>query len=222
VLSITPDDLDKYLSALQHFVTVAAILLGGLWALYTFWGQRTLQRANLDVAKSQGEIKSSDAQLKKLEQETIQQPILSMAILEGVTTEDGYPVSMIAVVRNDGKLAMDFDHTTLSLKRVLDHKREDVAHPELIQIDATWLVSDGYSERMDHRVLRAGVERRLAFVMPKLAAGTYFIELRSEYGGMQIVKGRFERSSDARIDAIEQSVLRVPKSGVSGPHGADK
>ncbi|HEV7406939.1 MAG TPA: hypothetical protein VGO01_00510 [Bradyrhizobium sp.] len=197
------EDFDKLTSGLQHAVTTAGIVIGGVWVLYTFWGQHVLQKASLDVTKTQQEI-------KKIEQDSLVQPVLRIIISPGVTTDDGYPISVTAIFRNEGKRALNFERIKLSIMQLLDEKglKAEKAHP--IRIKAKILESDGTLSDMPARILRTGQERNVAFILPKLAAGTYFVELFAEYDGMDIVNGQFIKSKDETIDAREQTVLRVP------------
>lgn len=202
-LMIIPQDFDAIASGIQHLATAAGIVVGGIWVLYTFWGQRVIQKASLDVARTKVEI-------GRIEQDAAQQPVLSMVIRPGITIDEGYPISITAVFRNDGKLAMSFEDSKLSLMRVFDEKGSHAGNVQPIKIKALMLESGGALSNMPLRILRAGQERNLAFVLPKLSAGAYFIELRTKYAGMQIIDGHFKPSSDDTIEAIEQTVLMVP------------
>jgi hypothetical protein len=197
------EGFDKLTSGIQHTVTTAGIMIGGIWVLYTFWGQHVLQKATLDVAKTQQEI-------RKIEQDSLQQPVLRITVGPGVTNGEGYPVSVAAIFRNEGKLALNFQNVRLSLVQLLDDKglKAERGHP--IRIHAKVLGNSDSLSDMPSRILRTGQERNVAFILPKLAAGTYFVELLTEYNGMQIVDGKFEPSSDETIDAVEQTVLRIP------------
>jgi hypothetical protein len=200
---IDPEGFDKLASGIQHVVTAAGIVVGGIWVLYTFWGQHVIQKASLDVAKTELEI-------RKIEQDSLQQPVLHMTIRTGITSDDGYPISMTALFRNEGKLALSSQDSELSLTQLLDEKGSEAEKVQPIRVKAKILESSGTLSDMPLRVLRAGQERNLAFLIPKLAAGTYFVELRTKYAGMQIINGQFESSSDETIEAIDQTVLRVP------------
>jgi hypothetical protein len=208
---IDPKRFDSFASGFQHVITALGIVVGGIWVLYTFWGQHVIQKASLDVAKTELEI-------RKIEQDSLQQPVLHMTIRPGIIRDDGYPISMTALIRNDGKLALSYEDCHILLRQLLDEKGSQADNVQPLRITAAILENNGTFSDMPLRVLRAGQERNLAFVLPKLAAGTYFVELRTEYNGMQIINGQFEPSSDTTIDAVEQTVLKVPeKMGSEAP-----
>ena len=200
---INLENFDKFASELQSIVASAGIVVGGIWVLYTFWGQHIVQRANLDVAKTEKEI-------KKIEQESLEQPVLRTTIMPAAFNDDGYPASVTARFRNDGKLALSFRDTQLSLMQLADKKDQQAERMQPVRIGAKFMERDGTLSDMPARILRAGQERSLAFVLPELKEGSYFVELRTIYDGLKIVDGNFEPSNDVPIEAVEQTVLSVP------------
>ncbi len=197
------DDFDKLTSAIQHVVTTIGIVVGGIWVLVTFWGQHVIQKANLDVAKTEKEI-------RKIEQDSLEQPVLRTTIITGPATDDGYPASIMVTFRNEGKLALNFQDPELRLMQLTSGKALEAEKGQPIRLGANILEDDGTLSRMPARILRASQERSLAFVLPKLAAGRYFVEVRADYDGLKIIDGKFQPSMDEMITAIDQFVLSVP------------
>ena len=200
---VSPDDVDKYSSALQHVVTALGIIVAGIWVLYTFWGQHVIQKANLDVSLAETNI-------KKLDQDAFQQPILSISLNTGPTTESGDVIAINSLFRNDGKLALKFQDTELILKQIYNEVGSPVDSKKALRVQGETLDENGALVAFPSRILRAGQERNTVFLIPKLIKGTYFVELRAKYWGINIVDGRFEDSSGDGINAIEQTSIVIP------------
>jgi hypothetical protein len=68
-----------------------------------------------------------------------------------------------------------------------------------------------------YRVLRSGQARTIAFLVPPLSDGVYFVEIRGTYTGLLVNKeGKFKDSADPPIDAVEQTIVSVPAKILSG------
>jgi hypothetical protein len=190
-----PEAFNKVASGFQSIATAIGIVAAGAWALYTFWGQHVLQRANLEI--------------QKIEQDSLEQPILRSTISPTGLTDNGYPSAIAVTLKNDGKRALQFEKTTISLVPIPKNGAPQTDKPQLIRLPAK-LIDEGKFSDAPERILRSGQERNLAFVLPKLDAGTYFVELRTIYYGMEIAAGKFKRSKDDEIDAIDQAILSIP------------
>jgi hypothetical protein len=190
-----PEAFNKVASGIQSIVTATGIVAAGVWALYTFRGQHVLQRANLEI--------------QKIEQDSLEQPILRSTISPTGLADNGYPSAIAVTLKNDGKRALQFENTTISLVPIPKNGAPQTDKPQLIRLPAQ-LIDEGKFSNAPERILRSGQERNLAFVLPKLDAGTYFVELRTIYRGMEIVDGKFIRSKDDEIDSIDQAVLSIP------------
>src|SRR4051812_32861508 len=129
------EDYDKLASAIQHAVTTIGIIIGGAWGLFSFLSQHVVQKATLDAAKTEAEI-------KKIEQDSLEQPILRTTIRSG-NGETSYPASIAVTLRNEGKLALKFRDTKLSLLKVPNNAEPQSDHATPIQLGANLLEDDG-------------------------------------------------------------------------------
>jgi hypothetical protein len=200
---MTPDDFDKYMSGVQHMVTAIGIMVAGGWVLFTFWGQHVIQKANLDVA-------TAETQIKKLEQEAFQQPVLSVTISPGAIAGDSELSSITAQFRNDGKLALRYEDVVLVVKQIYDESGNAQNSGKPITITAQTLNDQNEFTEFSPRVLRSGQERSSAFILPKLSRGVYFVELKVKYSGMDIIDGRFINTAGDAIYAVEQTSISIP------------
>jgi hypothetical protein len=199
------NDIDLYASATQHLVTAAGIVVAGAWVLYTFWGQHVIQRANLDLALAETNV-------KKLDQDAFQQPILSISITVAPATETGDVVAVSAAFGNDGKLALKFQDSSLILRQVYDAAGSAVPRKTVFKVPATTLDESGRPVALPPRILRAGQKRNVVFLTQKLNNGAYFMQISATYWGMDILDGEFMESGGDGIRAVEQACLVIPFS----------
>jgi hypothetical protein len=191
-----PEAFNKVASGIQSIATAIGIVAAGGWAMFTFNGQHLIQRANLEI--------------QKIEHDSLEQPILRSTISPTGLTDGGYPSAITVTLKNDGKRALQFENTTISLVPIPKNGAPQTDKPQLTRLPGQLIGDEGKFSNAPGRILRSGQDRNLAFILPKLDAGTYFVELRTIYFGMEIVDGKFIRSKDEEIDSIDQAILSIP------------
>jgi hypothetical protein len=192
---MTLTQASKLATTLQSLVTTIGIVVGGIWVLYTFWDLGSSQKARLDIVES--------------EQKTLEQPNLSVNFkwdTYGKTSQDKRFVSLLAVLRNDGRRALDVEKITVQVSRL---SPTDAVPTTLLELKPYVLDSDGKSHLMPTRTFRVGQARTLALPLPPLQYGNYIIQLRCEYHGLVLKDGQFYPSSDVAVEALEQSIVNV-------------
>jgi len=199
---LEPAAFDTVTSGIQHIVTTIGIIAAGAWALYTFRGQHVAQRAQLEI--------------RRIEQDSLEQPILRTTISLSPTIDDSYPSTITVTIKNDGKRALTFFDTTVSLVPIPKHESHQSHRSRTIRVSAQFIGDDGKFVDMPPRILRSGQDRNLVFVLQRLETGLYFVELKTGYSGLRIVDGHFEPADDVPIRAVDQTILCISNKTGSG------
>jgi hypothetical protein len=195
------EQFDHYTSAAQHIIAALGIVAAGGWAYYTFRGQRSIQKANLDVSTAQ-------AQIRKLEQDAFQEPVLSTTLTEGTVAENGEVVSLNVRFGNEGTLTTKLRDIYVSIKQIYDQS----GNKNVIQVNPVKIEENGsFADFVEERFIRPGQERNMTFILPELPRGAYFVELRATYSGVVVKDGRFRNAPHTpTIVAIEQLAIVIP------------
>jgi hypothetical protein len=203
---LDPDRFSKFASGLQSIAAAIAIVVGGLWVLYTFRELGT-------VEKSRAELAALDLKQRSTEEELAErQPILSIELkweASGGTADGKRFISMQAKLRNDGKKPVEFRAAEALISRLLQKSGQPDPDVKVLHINAQVLNNDGSVSGMPERILRTGQARTIAFLTPPLIPGNYLVQVQTIYDGMLLISGEFKRSADEEILAIEQSVVNV-------------
>jgi hypothetical protein len=184
-------DFKDTAAGIQSIITSIAIIVGGGWALFTFWDLGTRYKAQLDIAES--------------EQRLIEQPVLNIDIRWDVFLNSNGPnkqVGIRVIFRNDGKRGVSIEKIRLQFKAVGGTKATT--------IEPVSLEDDGEVKEILMRLLRPGQSRSLAFITKPLAPGPYLVQARTIYTGFKIEGGALVASDDEPIDALEQIAAVVP------------
>jgi len=188
----------KLASGIQSIFTVLGMIVGGIWVLFTFWNLGATQRSRAEIAE--------------IEQRSLEQPVLSIDIIWGTFSEYAdrkRAVSLRGIFKNDGKRAVVFEDVAVDIFR-LSESGSPIS-TELIHLKAqTFDDGQGKLTDMPFRILRTGQGRSVAFLVPPLVPGCYFVQLRTVYTGAVIRDGELYRSNDKQINAIEQKIVSVP------------
>jgi hypothetical protein len=183
-------DFKDIAAGIQSIATSVGILVAGGWALFTFWGLGTAQKAHLDIAES--------------EQRLLEQPILSMEIKWDVFGRSDGPNKQVGarvIFKNDGKRGVDVTQISLRIKSATGTK--------VITIKPNSIEENGELNEITERLLRPGQSRSMAFITEPLPPGLYLVQARAVYSGFKIEGGAFYKSDDEPIDAVEQIVATV-------------
>jgi len=193
-------------AGIQSVATVAAIIVGGVWTIYTFSTLGTF-------AKARGE-------LAELEQSAAETPAFSISpdwatdnapIEEGSwpASERRYNVFLSVLVKNEGKRPLEFaDLKVLILRCSNSGEIDKTWNP--VQIPARVVELNGDTSIMPLRILTVGQARHIAFLVPPVPAGSYFVELRAIFGR------QIETPDQPAIEAVEQHLFEAPSRPVAG------
>lgn len=193
--------LDQFLKIIE----TAGLVVGGLWAVLTFYLLQSKRTAELDNA----------LKLKKLLR---QQPVLAIEIR---VMESGWDVErskgflvVFVVLKNEGDQNMDllFDKATLTVGRLaLENSGSQTIKHQQRYPHVHMVPGSNKLEPIDTRVFRAGQKRQLAFSVPISEAGGYFIEFhtvyqRRDFEGEEAPKNA-PQQEPIQIDAVEQTIF---------------
>ena len=182
----------------ESIVTLVAIVVAGVWVLYTFWRLGALHKARAEIAA--------------LERSAVEEPVLQidLQVLEPASQMPTarHDLSVSAKLRNDGQRTVIVTTPTLLLSRVADTGERAPVTPT--QRLSASLLSDGSSlSEMPARVLRAGQARTVAFFASVPSPGHYMIQFEAIYFGAVLRDGEFHQSEDVPVHAIEQAIAAV-------------
>jgi len=117
---------------------------------------------------------------------------------------------MHAKLRNDGKRPVKFQDAKVLVSWLSPQSGQPDPDAKPLHLGAKLLEDDGTLSDPPARILRSGQMRTIAFLIPTLTPGNYIVQLQAVYGGMGLKEGKFERSNDEEVIAIEQHVVNVP------------
>src|SRR4051812_19562549 len=89
--------------------------------------------------------------------------------------------SMRVLLRNEGKRALQFDDADLQMTNSFNELEEDDPNRVHISLNAKAMDIKGLMLPMPPRILRSGQGRSIAFLIPPLAPGNYFVQFRTLY-----------------------------------------
>jgi hypothetical protein len=199
--SLDSETLKNEAAAIQSIVTALGIVLGGAWALFSFWALGATARARAEIAK--------------FEKDAAQQAVLEMEIQStkiGATSAAGTRrIAVSAKFKNDGQRALSFCMPDWVIEKI-----DTDAKPAAIKENA-WhgntrvLEIDQMSVCQEWRVLRAGQTRTIAFFLTVPSPGQYMRQVNSLYAGTDLKIGLPDPAPDEpAIMALEQAALDVP------------
>jgi hypothetical protein len=183
-------------TGLQSVITCVAIIVGGVWAYYTF---RVL-----------GSSTKAQAEIQLLQQQALEQPNLSISISSSYIHEKSkakYTALIIVELKNEGKRAVEYRDAGIELKLVSPQVNATNGYTN--KLNAVIIDEEGTYQTMPDRILRTGQARRLVFPATSLEPDLYLIQFSITYLGMRLEDGQFKESNDANIQAFEQSFVDI-------------
>jgi hypothetical protein len=191
------DSFSKLTSGIQACVASVGIVVAGIRVVFTLWSLRATSKARVEIGD--------------LEQRAIEQPILSIELKLVVLAEvNGQRfISAAAMLRNDGKRAVQFESPRLLTTKLGTKSGEMISEDPVIRTAARFLDEDRTLVMSPARVLKAGQARTIAFYVPVAPGATYLVQLGTTYSGLSLDKGNFVPSSDVPIEPFEQTVVDV-------------
>ena len=185
-------------AGLQSIVTMLAFAIGGCWVLYSFFALGSVQKSRAEIAA--------------LEQNAAEQPILQVDIeaTSPPSAGGGHRYILVSVkLKNDGKRALEFESPKLKIFHIPGSGGETQNGEQIQNLAAQVINADNEIENMPSRVLRSTQSRAIAFISAVPSSGMYVLQFSAIYSGIKIVDGKFVRSEDVPIDALDQLALRV-------------
>ena len=180
-MSTTPRDITRIkdtLSAAQSAAVTLAIVVGGIWTLFTFWGLGSINRSRAEQAVIQRDLAQAD----------VVNVVVSATQVEAPDTP-GLFVSGEVIIENDGSVSttIPFDSRSLLIaQRLTEGSYEIVRETPLYAAD----------EPQRFWSLPPGGVTRLPFFEPVPGPGVYLIQFIAQtpnpnddatYGGRTIV-----------------------------------
>lgn len=192
---------------LEQFLKIietAALVVGGLWTVWTFYRLQSARTAELDNQT-------------KLNALLRQQPVLAVEIKVAETAWDADATRGFLLVhvslKNEGDQNLDvfFDDAVLTVGRVVFDKAGHQSIKEQHRCAHGHLVpGDNKLSPISTRIFRAGQKRQLAFSVPIPEPGGYFVEFHAVYQRRPFEgeKGSKQapRIKPMAIDAVEQAI----------------
>jgi hypothetical protein len=194
------DRFNKFWGGVQSIVTSIAIVIAGVWAAYTFCSLHSRLAADLDVAQKRSSITNLEVQSAR---EATPQIGLSWHVTQ-LADHKNYAVSLIADIKNDGKLAMQISNYRIWLWRLSDKTGlpDDKVAP--IKGSADLIDDTGTVESMPLRTLTGGESRDISLLAPPLPGGHYLVQFTVTY-----LELRDDDKPSNAFDANEQGVMDV-------------
>src|SRR4051794_30702167 len=105
-------------SGIQSIVLSLAVIVGGLWALYTFWGTKQLQKAQAEILGLQIASNRSKVELLQLERSRVAVLNLSLHVLTPLEILPSNQARLVVDVeiKNDGNEPMMVDMKNTHLR----------------------------------------------------------------------------------------------------------
>ena len=199
------EQFNAYASGIQSSIAGLAILVAGIWALYTFWALGSVERSRAETAE--------------IEQKIATEPDLKVDIRwsadRQATQTDQRSVIFSVGTRNDGNQPLDMVRPILHLARLRGgqgHTYSTAGQP--IALSSQVLGTATLTEAPD-RILRARQSRTLLFAARGLTPGLYFIQFSTYYFGVDLGTASDTSYNSTSITvpltaitAIEQRVAR--------------
>lgn len=197
-------------SGVQDIVAAIAIVIGGMWALYTFSALHSVQKAEAEIAS--------------LRQSAARQPVLQITLSpqqskgDKVEATGARRIAVAVTVKNEGNFSLLFSTPQLDVAPLAAAASAAAMSPPR-RYSAMTLDSDNKMQPMPERLLRAGQARTIAFAIVAPYPGAYLLQLKTVYSAGEIrgtrfvrgeiTDGKFEANDDAGIEATEQAVVEV-------------
>lgn len=189
-------------SGAQSLAIAIAVVIGGVWTLYTF--------------KALGTVNKARAEIREIEHRSnIEQPVLAIELQAKPVTTGGKNVHLVHVeakFRNDGKrnLNLTFDEPSLTVSKLKLDTNSTEVEGEVISREPTLLNADGTLEQVRERALRPSQSRDVPFVVAVPSPGIYLVQIKATYSGLNLEDGKLVPSSDEPIYAYTQTIVEVP------------
>jgi len=193
--------LDQFLKVIE----TVALVVGGLWTVWTFYRLQSARAAELDNQT-------------KLNALLRQQPVLAIEIKVAETAWEeasakGF-LTVLVTLKNEGDQNLDlfFDDAVLTVGHIVFDK---AGHQSLKEqhccAHCHTVPGSNKLEPIPMRIFRAGQKRQLAFSVPITELGVYFVEFHTVYErrpfeGEKASK-KAPRIKPTPIDAVEQTIF---------------
>jgi hypothetical protein len=208
---------------ISEIVKMAAVLVGGFWAAWTFHKLQKVRASELENRQKQTTIQKTRVEHKEARIRLLrQQPQLAieLQVSETVASVANYKsfLSVTVVLKNDGEqnLNLTFGPSPLTVGRILF--QNDGKQTFDVQRFGASLFVDSASEPgpFRERILRVGQKRQMALtVIPVTQPAAYILQFQADYAKRPFDD---ERSSEPAmvVNAIEQTIYFATANSESG------
>jgi hypothetical protein len=214
------------LQQISEIMKMAAVVVGGLWAAWTFQKLQKAQAAELGNRAKRTAIETSRVEQEEGRTRMLrQQPQLAIDIkvTETAASAAGYAslLGISVTVKNEGEqnLKIEFGPSPLTVGRIVFQKNGE-QNLEIGRFAAPYFSEEkNEPEAFRERLLRAGQRRQMALaVLPVKEASAYMLQFRVRY-----VRFPFDGENQTKfdegltIDAVEQAIyFAMGKAAGSG------
>jgi hypothetical protein len=191
------EDFKNITSGIQSIALSLAVIVGGIWSLYTFWGTKQLQKAQAEERR--------------------QVPVLNLSVhvltpLEILPSNQARLVADVEI-RNDGSEPMMVDLKNSRLRAIPSGSLAD-PHAAIVIPPLGTLGDSGSTAEARH--FRPNQVRHLLFVAPIASTTAYLLQAEVVFRQTTLEKGKIVPTGSA-YRAIEQAVVSAQLSPAVQP-----
>ena len=205
------------LDQFSSLVKTLALVVGGLWAVWTFYRLQKAREAEVKINVEVADLQKSQLEIENEKRRRLrEQPALAITlevqeVLDPSETSSSL-LCVTATLKNEGDLNLDvtFDDSALTIGRIVrdEHHRESVR--ELRRSCHWYLPPDGKEgvalSDSDPRVFRIGQVRKIPFAVQIPDPGVYLVQFQATYRMMPFEGENAFRKEPLVITAFEQTI----------------
>ena len=203
------------LDQLSDLIKLLALVVGGLWAVWTFHKLQRAREAEIDINVKVANLQRSQLEIESGKRKRLrEQPVLAIAleVHEVIDTSEksGSILCVTVVLKNEGDLNLDvtFDDSALTVGRIVQDEHHRQSIKDLRRACRWFFPSDGKKAEAlpEPQIFRIGQARTIPFAVHIADPGVYLVQFHATYQKRPFDDEKPFRSDPVAITAFEQTI----------------
>jgi len=203
------------LDQLSDLIKLLALVVGGLWAVWTFHKLQRAREAEIDINVKVANLQRSQLEIESGKRKRLrEQPVLAIALevheVTGTSETPGSILCVTVILKNEGDLNLDvtFDDSALTVGRIVQDQHHRQSIKELRRACRWYFPPDGKKAEAlsEPQIFRIGQVRTIPFAVHLADSGVYLVQFQATYKKIPFDDEKPFRNDPVAIAAFEQTI----------------